>query len=261
MASQIFTSSPSPRTSKKQEKIKDTYIKPCIKSNCLINTDTFFPFTTTPFWQWTPKINTQLLHFKKNSTLQKIITMNFNDILHTEFQDFNHIYTDASKTSVGVGFTYSTSLTSKQFKLLPEASIFTAETQAIKETLIFRKSTISNNILIISDSLSALLAIEAPNPSNEIIYQIHNIISSTHKVIEFMGVPSYTDIPKNEKVDMLKNEAITATSSTTITTLPYQYLKRCINIHTANMWQTSWDEIPITNKLKSIKKKITKWYT
>ncbi|KAE9523490.1 hypothetical protein AGLY_016042 [Aphis glycines] len=29
----------------------------------------------------------------------------------------------------------------------------------------------------------------------------------------------------------------------------------------SNMWQTSWDEIPITNKFKSIKKKITKWYT
>ncbi|CAI6349712.1 unnamed protein product [Macrosiphum euphorbiae] len=36
--------------------------------------------------------------------------------------------------------------------------------------------------------------------------------------------------------------------------------KKCINMHTNNMWQTSWDEIPITNKLKSIKKKITKWY-
>jgi len=30
--------------------------------------------------------------------------------------------------------------------------------------------------------------------------------------------------------------------------------------HTTNMCQTSWDEIPISNKLKSIKKKITKWH-
>jgi len=87
-------------------------------------------------------------------------------VIHTEFQDFNHIYTDASKTSVRVGFAYSTSHTSKLFKLLSEASIFTAETQAIKEALIFRKSTFSNKILIISDSLSAPLAIEAPNASN-----------------------------------------------------------------------------------------------
>ncbi|CAI6342733.1 unnamed protein product [Macrosiphum euphorbiae] len=261
MASQIFTSSPSLRTPLKHEKIIDTYTKLCNNSNCIINTDTLFPFTSTPYWQWSPKINTQLLHFKKDSTSHTTIIANFNDILHTEFQYFNHIYTDASKTSVGVGFAYSTSHSSKRFKLLPEASIFTAETQAIKEAIMFGKSTLSNKILIISDSLSALLAIEAPNPSNEIICQIHNIITSTHKSIEFMWVPSHTGIPGNEKVDILANEAITSSSSSTITTLPFQDVKRCINIHTSNMWQTSWDEIPITNKLKSIKKKITKWYT
>ncbi|CAI6362369.1 unnamed protein product [Macrosiphum euphorbiae] len=76
-----------------------------------------------------------------------------------------------------------------------------------------------------------------------------------------MWAPSHTGISVNEKVDMPANEAITPTSSTTITTLPYQDVKRCINIHTTNMWRTSWDEIPITNNLKSIKKKITKWYT
>jgi hypothetical protein len=135
-----------------------------------------------------------------------IIKTNFNDILHTDFQDFNHIYTAFSKTNVEVGFAYSSSHSSKRFKLLPEASIFTAETQAIKEAIMFGKSTLSNKILIISDALSALLAIEAQNPSNEIIYQIHNIITSTHKVIEFMWVPSHTGIPGNEKVDILANE-------------------------------------------------------
>jgi len=205
MAPQIFTSSPSLRTQMKHEKIIDTYTKLCNNSNCLINTDTHFPFTSSPYWLWSPKINTQLLHFKKDSTSHTTIIANFNDILHTKFQDFNHIYTDASKTSVGVGFAYSTSHSSKRFKLLPEASIFTAEAQAIKEAIMFGKSTLSNKILIISDSPSALLAIEAPNPSNEIICQIHNIVTSTHKSIEFMWVPSHTGIPGNEKVDILAN--------------------------------------------------------
>jgi len=169
-----------------------------------------------------------------------------NDILHTEYQDFNHIYIDASKTSVEVGFSYSTSHTSKLFELLPEASIFKAETQAIKEALTFGKSASSNKVLVISDHL----AIEVPNPSNEIIYHIHNIIISTHKTIEFMWAYGHMGISGNEKVDILANEAIT--SSSIITTHPYQDLKICINRYT-NMWQTSWDEIPITNKLKSIK--------
>ncbi|KAL4132395.1 hypothetical protein QTP88_009549 [Uroleucon formosanum] len=242
-----------------REKIMDTYTKLCSNSNCLINTDTLYPFTTSPFWPWSPKINTQLLHFQKNSTSHTTITAIFNEILLTKFHDFKHIYTDASKTNIGVGFAYCTCRTSKCFKLLPEASIFTAETQAIKEALLFANSTSTNNILIISDSLSALLAIEAPNPSNEIIYQIHNIISSTQKLIEFIWVPSHTGIPGNEKADTLANEAITSISSTSISTLPYQDIKRIINTHTTNMWQKSWDEIPMSNKLKSIKKKVTKW--
>ncbi|CAI6376084.1 unnamed protein product [Macrosiphum euphorbiae] len=101
MASQIFTSSPSLRTSRNHEKITDTYTKLCSNSNCLVNTDTFSPFTTSPFWQWTPKINTQLLHFKKNNTLHTIISRTFNHTLYSEYQDFNYIYTDASKTSDG----------------------------------------------------------------------------------------------------------------------------------------------------------------
>lgn len=115
----------------------------------------------------------RLLQLKKNSTPHSIITVNFNDILHSEYQDFNHIYhiyIDASKTSVGVGFAYYTMHTSKLYKLLPGASIFTAETYAIKEALIYAKTTTANNILITSDSLSALIAIEASNPSNDKIY-------------------------------------------------------------------------------------------
>ncbi|KAF0706425.1 RNase H domain-containing protein [Aphis craccivora] len=121
---------------------------------------------------------------------------------------FNFIYTDASKTSVG--------------------SIF------------------YNRILIISDFLSALLVIVAPNPSNKIIYQIHNIITSTQKAIDIMWVPSHTGISSNEKADSLANEAITSSSSTAINTLPYHDTIRSISILIANMWQTSWDETPTT---------------
>jgi len=94
-------------------------------------------------------------------------------------------YRVSTSLSLGtlVGIAYYTSNTAKHFTLLFEASVFTAETQAIKEALIFAKSMFSNKVLIISDSLSALIAIKAPNPFNKIIYQIHNIITSTQKTV------------------------------------------------------------------------------
>jgi len=72
------------------------------------------------------------------------------------------------------------------------------------------------------DLLSALLAIGAPNHSNEIIYQIHNIINSNQKTVEFMWVPSHTAIPENQKVDILPRP----NPYPLPTTLLYQDIKR-----------------------------------
>jgi len=67
-----------------------------------------------------------------------------------------------------VGFAYTTRTSFKLYKLPPEASIFTAESQAIKEALIHTNTMKDNKILIIGDFLNALLALELHNPSNEI---------------------------------------------------------------------------------------------
>jgi len=121
-----------------------------------------------------------------------------------------------------VGFAYTTRTSFKLYKFLSEPSIFKVESQTIKETLIHTNTKMDNKILIISDSLSALLALESHNPSNEIIQQIHNIIAKSNKIIQFMWVPSHIDIPGNEKVDVLANEATTSPVATIINTLTYQ---------------------------------------
>ncbi|VVC27451.1 Aspartic peptidase, active site,Ribonuclease H-like domain,Ribonuclease H domain,Aspartic peptidase, partial [Cinara cedri] len=95
----------------------------------------------------------------------------------------------------------------------------------------------SKNANVISDSLSVLLALESPNPFNEIIQQIHNILARSKKTIQFMWVPSHTGIMGNEKADALANEA------------------------TASPDKKSWDLVPLSNKLKEIKKSIGKWHT
>jgi len=56
------------------------------------------------------------------------------------------------------------------FKPLPETSIFSAESQAILKAI--SHAMTSEEILITSDPLSALLALENPYPKNEIIQAI-----------------------------------------------------------------------------------------
>lgn len=121
-----------------------------------------------------------------------------------------------------MGFAYSSGTEFKQYKLPPEANIFTTETQAIKEAFIYANSVTSNKILIISDSLSALLALESHNSSNEIIHHIHHITAITSYNIKFMWVPSNTGIMGSEKMVLLAYEAITSSSFQNVYSLPHQ---------------------------------------
>jgi len=71
----------------------------------------------------------------------------------------------------------------KLYKLHTEPNIFTLVSQATTEAA---NTMTTNKILIICDFQSALLALESPNSSNEIIQQIYNIIVKTNKIIKFM---------------------------------------------------------------------------
>lgn len=78
-------------------------------------------------------------------------------------------------------------------KLPPETCIFSAKTQAIYEAIILVKTITSNHILILSDSLSALLALQTKLRK---VYK--KILKSTKKNIKFMWVPSHVGITGNE---------------------------------------------------------------
>lgn len=153
-----------------------------------------------------------------------------------------------------MGFSYSSGTTFKHYKLLPEVSIFTAETQVIKGALIYASSITSNKILIISDSLSALIVLESSNSSNEIIQQIHRITATTSHIIKCTWVPSPTGIMGSEKVDLLTYETITSSSSQNVYSLSYQNILKIINSHTSRIWQDSREALSTTDKLRIIKK-------
>jgi len=82
------------------------------------------------------------------------------------------IYTDESKYEHGVGFTVIKDDTIIQHKLPIRTSIFSAENYGIYEVIKLANTLVSNDILIISDFLSALLALKNLSTKHEITQNI-----------------------------------------------------------------------------------------
>lgn len=212
-----------------------------------------------PTWLWKIKVNTELLQLNKHDTNPNIITSQFYEVIQDKFSHFEKIYTDASKSTQGVGFSTIQINITLLHKLPPETSIFSAETQAIYEAIILANTINSNHILILSDSLSALLALQNPLHPNEITQNIQLIFKSTTKNIEFMWVPSHIGITGNEMADKAADLATKIIHHPTIFDLPTNDIKSSIKRKIYARWQNHWDAIPPINKLKSVKKDTKKW--
>ena len=124
-------------------------------------------FQALSLWKWELKLNSELLNFNNSETNHNIIYSQFQNIIqHTK------IYTDASKSEYGVGFSVVKDDLIIQHKLPKITSIFSAENYAIFEGVQLANTLETNDILIISDSLSTLPALKNTSSKNEITSNI-----------------------------------------------------------------------------------------
>ena len=112
-----------------------------------------------------------LISVKKNS----ITDVHYRSLFYehfTEHSDCFSIFTDGSKTDEGVGFAITFENNSESRRIPKEASIFTAELLAILLALKRVYQVRQKSFVIVSDSRSALMAIEGYNSSHPIIIEI-----------------------------------------------------------------------------------------
>lgn len=126
---------------------------------------------------------------------------------------------DAWKSAQCVGFTISQNNIT-HFHDQYETYIFSVETQYIYEATIFAKTITLNHILILSDLLSDLLALQNSLPWDEITLNIQKNIKIDLKNIELMWVPSLIGITGNEMADKVADLAIKIISHPTTSDLP-----------------------------------------
>ena len=177
--------------------------------------------------------------------------------MSSEYPDFQHIYTDGSKDGPNVASACVSQNHTRKCRLPDNASIFTAEIQAINMALDYIKDANLSKVLIFSDSLSVLQSINKCKLDNplvqDILLRFHNL-SSKHIILCWL--PSHTGIKGNEKADLAAKSALLLPPSNF--KLPYTDFKPVINKYLFNKWQSVWDTA-VHNKLHSIKPILSEW--
>lgn len=144
----------------------------------------------------------------------------FNVSKGLRWENWHHIYTDASKHSsagnVGVGVFHSQYNIVQKVKLPPESSVFTGECYGLFKALEYINLLKLKKTVIFTDALSALQAIKRnPFRSKPVIPIILLIRSILYKLnfelglqVELAWIPGHSNITGNIKADLLANEAV-----------------------------------------------------
>lgn len=159
---------------------------------------------TTPSWSIDPpNINLGLCMYPKSSTPPAIYNIEFK-VLLGKYSGFEKLYTDGSKTEVGVGAAVVCGERTEKATLPNHASIFTAEVHALDMAVRMTKTCTRDKFVIFSDSFSALCRLEKIDyyysTIRKIQHEVHNaMLKGT--IIEFCWVPGHAEIAGNERAD------------------------------------------------------------
>ena len=198
---------------------------------------------------------------KKNSTPEEVhAKFSEHDQQHTK--DFK-IFTDGSKSTDGVGCAIVTRDLSRLGRLPNSASSFTAELTGIVHALKEASKVKANNVVIYTDSKSAIDAISQFNTFHPIAQKAQewlHLIRARHKTVCFCWVPSHVGIRGNEIAD---SEAKDASKSRRINLpkLPHYDVYNVIKSHIKLKWQARWSDPLLANnrKYKDVRPSVSFW--
>ena len=194
-------------------------------------------------------INLSLSDYPKDETLPDVFLNLFREIRDNEYHNSLQIYTDGSKKDLRVGAAYvipSRDHTSP-FRLPDGGSVYTAESFAIREAILFAKDLQEvRKTVIFSDSLSCLQALQGIQIRNpfvcEILNLLHYVNTRTEKEVHLCWIPGHVGITGNEAADKAAKEALDLPDDEIVRTgLPYSDFKPHIRKYWQETWQNTWE--------------------
>ena len=138
------------------------------------------------------------------------------------------------------------------------ASIFTAEIQGIIQAVKVIRESKHTEYFIVSDSLSALIALGNTAPRNHLVQRLQikicNVIA-LRKGISFLLVPGHSAIRGNDKADTIAKLA--ARRPLQFIAIPYTDWYQYMHETTYKIWPNNWQQI--TTQLRRIKPRPGEW--
>nr|CAH7760377.1 unnamed protein product [Callosobruchus chinensis] len=171
------------------------------------------------------------------------------------------IYTDGSKTPSGTAAAIVVEEQSFSWTLDNIMSIYSAESFAIWQALLYFGHSSKSNCVIASDSLSVLQAIQNPFPKDaSIIRIIEQIITleSHGKKVHLIWTPGHVGITRNERADAAAREAAALDRIDDGIPVPVSDIIKNLKVSVKRVWQTEWDQYG--GHLKHTKSRVDKWY-
>ena len=216
--------------------------------------------TQTPPWEIVrPQIDTSLSDTKKCDAVPYELQSRARDLM-SSFVGCILTFTDGSKTMEGVGCAFVAGRDTRSFTLPANASIFTAELAAIMKALCFIEVGDENRHVILTDSLSGLLALRTLYPSHPLVQDILALLTTLHrarKLVKFCWIPSHVGITGNELADAAARRAASAPCTRRFP-LPARDFYPAVSSFAKAQWQRGWDKLR-ESKLRQLKPTIEPW--
>ncbi|XP_066900683.1 uncharacterized protein [Halyomorpha halys] len=214
-----------------------------------------------PWTHQRPKTILELSKYLKHNTEHSRYKAHFSRLIQNMPTVFT-IFTDGSKSEQSTALAFVIKNCTHKIKLHKLCDIFIAELNAIAAALYFCLSSIQNNIIIVTDSLSSLKAIDYMYPKHHKISKIHYYLTTLVNLgisVQLMWVPSHAGITGNELADRAAREALTQPGRGKVVLTPTEMSRSLIREITDGL-QFMWNESP-ASKLKTIKKEVRPWST
>ncbi len=123
-------------------------------------------------------------------------------------------------------------------------SVYTLELVAIILGLQWIEWRNKNNVVVASDSLSALISIGSGKSCRlDILNEIYQIILRLHnngKNVSFVWVPAHVGVKGNKEVDLLAKQSLKSQTIDLQVKLSKAEAKTIIKVHAQNLWQEYW---------------------